>query len=62
MSKELKLSAKDYSNAANIFLVGYVVFQLPGTVLLKKIGPPWQFATAILMVSNLLHKGPLLEC
>ncbi len=52
MGKELKLSAKDYSDAATTFLVGYVVFQLPGTVLLKTIGPQWQFGGAMLMVGK----------
>ncbi|KUJ07763.1 MFS general substrate transporter [Mollisia scopiformis] len=49
LDEQLKLSAKDYSNAANMFLVGYVVFQLPGTLLIKKIGPPIQFGIAMFM-------------
>jgi fucose permease len=50
MNKELNLSAQDYSNAANTFLVGYIVFQLPGTLLVRKIGPPNQFALAMILV------------
>ena len=50
MEDELHLSAKDYSNAATTFLVGYILFQLPGTLLLKIIGPNWQFGGAMMTV------------
>ena len=50
LSDELKLSPKDYSNAATMFLVGYVVLQLPGTLLIKKIRAPIQFAGAMMLV------------
>lgn len=53
MVAELHLSAKDYANAGTTFLVGYVVFQLPGTLLLKVIGPNWQFGGAMLLVGTL---------
>lgn len=33
-----------------MLLVGYIVFQLPGTVLLKQIGPAKQFAGAMVIV------------
>ncbi|KAH8812947.1 major facilitator superfamily domain-containing protein [Xylogone sp. PMI_703] len=49
MEEELSLSPEDYSNAATTFLVGYIAFQLPGTVLLKSIGPQWQFGGAMLL-------------
>ncbi|CZR67490.1 uncharacterized protein PAC_17389 [Phialocephala subalpina] len=49
LDEDLKLTAKDYSDAANMFLIGYIVFQLPGTLLVKKIGPPLQFGGAMLM-------------
>lgn len=42
MDEELKLTAQQYSNLASIFLVGYIVLQLPGTLLVRKIGPPLQ--------------------
>ncbi|KAH9905139.1 putative pantothenate transporter [Xylariomycetidae sp. FL2044] len=45
---ELGLSDDDYSNVASLFYVGYLVFQLPGTLLLRMIGPPTQFAGAML--------------
>lgn len=48
MDRDLKLTPKMYSNAASIFLVGYLVFQLPGTLLVRKIGPPLQFGLAMI--------------
>lgn len=42
MSKELQLTPKQYSNVASIFYVGYICLQLPGTLLVRKIGPPLQ--------------------
>lgn len=42
MDKDLRLTAQMYSNVSSIFLVGYILFQLPGTLLLRKIGPPRQ--------------------
>jgi hypothetical protein len=50
LSDELKLSPRDYSNAATILLVAYIVFQLPGTLLLKQIGSARQFAGAMITV------------
>lgn len=50
MSEELHLTPKQFSNAATTFLIGYIAFQLPGTVLLRAIGPNWQFGGAMLMV------------
>ncbi|KAI1136002.1 putative pantothenate transporter [Hypoxylon sp. FL0543] len=49
LTEELGLSPGDYSNAATVFLVATVVFQLPGTLLIKKIHPNRQFAGAMLM-------------
>ncbi|KAF2474391.1 putative pantothenate transporter [Lindgomyces ingoldianus] len=48
MDDELNLSPKMYSNVSSIFLVGYITFQLPGTLLLRKIGPPLQFGLAMI--------------
>ena len=50
MSQELNLSPRDYSNAATTFLISYLLFQLPGTLLVKKIGPPIQFSGAMILV------------
>ncbi|KAI1328016.1 putative pantothenate transporter [Xylariaceae sp. FL0255] len=49
LSDELKLTARDYSDAATFFLIGYIIFQLPGTLLVKKIGPPKQFFGAMVI-------------
>ncbi|KAK5685131.1 hypothetical protein LTS10_003207 [Elasticomyces elasticus] len=48
MNKELGLTASQYSTVASIFYVGYIVLQLPGTLLIRKIGPPAQFGLAML--------------
>ncbi|EXJ94342.1 hypothetical protein A1O1_02736 [Capronia coronata CBS 617.96] len=49
LEQSIPLTARQYSNISSSFLAGYVVFQLPGTVLIKKIGPPFQFAGAMLL-------------
>jgi len=33
-----------------MFLVGYIAFQLPGTLLVRKLGAPNQFAMAMILV------------
>ncbi|KAF2650411.1 MFS general substrate transporter [Lophiostoma macrostomum CBS 122681] len=48
LSDELKLTPKGYSNLSIMLNVGYLVFQLPGTMLLKKIGPSYQFGIAMI--------------
>ncbi|KAF2457083.1 major facilitator superfamily domain-containing protein [Lineolata rhizophorae] len=48
MDEELNLTPKNYSDTASIFLVGYIIFQLPGTLLVRKIGPPLQFGLAMI--------------
>lgn len=42
LDEDLSLTPDMYSNVASIFIVGYLVFQLPGTLLLRQIGPPLQ--------------------
>ncbi|KAF4762116.1 hypothetical protein N7455_001423 [Penicillium solitum] len=49
LSDELHISPQGYSNAATLFLVGYVLFQLPGTLLIKQLGPARQFAGAMII-------------
>ncbi|KAI1475625.1 MFS general substrate transporter [Daldinia eschscholtzii] len=46
---ELQLSPGDFSNAATVLLVATIVFQLPGTLLIKKIHPNRQFSGAMLV-------------
>ena len=43
-----------------MFLVGYVVFQLPGTLLIKKIRAPVQFWGAMILVWK-TRLGPVIE-
>ncbi|CAK7207189.1 hypothetical protein SEUCBS139899_009997 [Sporothrix eucalyptigena] len=49
MQLELGLSAQAYSNAATMFLISYIVFQLPGTLFVRLIGPPYQFFAAMVL-------------
>ncbi|KAI2469786.1 putative pantothenate transporter [Annulohypoxylon bovei var. microspora] len=49
LSEEMKLSPGDYSNAATVFLVATIIFQLPGTLLIKKIHPNRQFSGAMIV-------------
>lgn len=58
----MMLSPRDYSNAATLLLVAYVVFQLPGTLLIKQIGPARQFAGAMIFVKTDSSLAPLLPC
>jgi hypothetical protein len=39
-----------------MFLVGYVVFQLPGTLLIKKLQAPKQFSAAMMSVCYSVQK------
>ncbi|KAI2604022.1 MFS general substrate transporter [Hypoxylon fragiforme] len=48
LTEELTLTPADYSNAATMFLVANVIFQLPGTLLIKKLTPNRQFAGAMM--------------
>jgi len=52
MNKELKLTPQDYSNAANTFLVGFILAQFPAVILIRQIGPPRQFAMAMFLVRS----------
>jgi MFS family permease len=54
--EELKMTPSQYSAAANFFLVGFIVFLLPGSLFLRIIGPSrlvgiacvaWGFFTAL---------------
>lgn len=42
LTEEMNLNAKEYSDLAIMITVGYLIFQIPGTMLIKKIGPPYQ--------------------
>ncbi|KAH8899811.1 MFS general substrate transporter [Thozetella sp. PMI_491] len=48
MDDELQLTPGMFSNIGSMFLVGYIIGQLPGTLLLRILGPQYQFAGAML--------------
>ncbi|KAJ5453418.1 uncharacterized protein N7458_004374, partial [Penicillium daleae] len=49
LNKELQLSPRQFSNIINLFYVGYIVAQLPGTLFLRFIGPSGQLGTACVL-------------
>ena len=51
LRKDLRLTGKQYSNLASIFLAGNTIFQMPGTLLLRNTRPQWQFGVAVVLVS-----------
>ncbi|KAI1855203.1 hypothetical protein JX265_006655 [Neoarthrinium moseri] len=48
MWHDLKLTDSDYSMISSIFLVGYLICQLPAMLIMRKVGPPVEFACAML--------------
>ncbi|PYI11228.1 putative pantothenate transporter [Aspergillus sclerotiicarbonarius CBS 121057] len=49
MTTSLHLTATEYSNAVAFFYIGYIVFQLPGDIFLRKITPPVQLSGALMV-------------
>lgn len=49
LNAELQLTPQEFSNIVNLFLVGYIIAQLPGTLFLRLIGPSRQLGTACVM-------------
>ncbi|KAK8061806.1 hypothetical protein PG994_008172 [Apiospora phragmitis] len=47
LAEDLSLTPKMFANVNSLFLVGYVVGQLPATLLLRQLGPQRQFAGAM---------------
>ena len=47
LDEDFGLTPDMYSNVASIFIVGYLIFQLPGTLLLRRIGPSIQARSSI---------------
>jgi hypothetical protein len=39
LEEDLRLTSSIYSSVASIFYAGYILFLLPGTLLMRKIGP-----------------------
>lgn len=48
MTKELDMTSQQYSNCVAFFYIGYIVFQLPGTVFIRKIQPQYQLGIAMI--------------
>jgi sugar phosphate permease len=48
MSEDLALTAGQLATCVSLFYVGYIVFQFPGDVLLRKITPPIQLGVAMI--------------
>lgn len=51
LREDLRLTGKQYSNLASMFLAGNIIFQMPGTLLMRIVRPQWQFGVAVVMVS-----------
>lgn len=47
MSENLHLTGKQLANCVSLFYVGYIVFQLPGDLFLRKVTPPIQLCLAM---------------
>lgn len=48
MQEDLGLTAHNFSTLVSLFYVGYIVFQIPGDVFMKKITPPIQLGVALI--------------
>ena len=45
LATSLKLTSSQYNWALSIFFVGYVIFETPSNILLRKISPRWYIPT-----------------
>ncbi|CAK7237343.1 hypothetical protein SBRCBS47491_009943 [Sporothrix bragantina] len=48
MKEDLGISTHKFSTVVSLFYVGYIVFQMPGDLLMKKITPPIQLGAALI--------------
>lgn len=48
MTKELEMTSQQYSNCVAFFYIGYIVFQLPATIFIRKIQPQYQLGIAMI--------------
>ena len=53
LATSLKLTPNQYNLALSIFFVGYVVFETPSNVLVKRFGPRWYIP--VMTVSSTSH-------
>ena len=57
LATSLKLTNSQYNWALSIFFIGYVLFETPSNIILRKISPTWYIPT--LTVSLLIFAGRL---
>lgn len=50
LDKDFDLDASKYSLVASILLVGYLLFQLPAMLLMRKVGPPVEVRAVVNIV------------
>lgn len=48
MTQELKITPQQYSNCVSFFYIGYIVFQFPATIFIRKIQPHFQLGLAMI--------------
>jgi hypothetical protein len=48
LQKELKMDAGQLSNAISLFNVGFIIFQLPASLFLKKVTANYQLGIALM--------------
>lgn len=48
MDTELRITSKQLSQCVAFFYIGYIVFQLPGNIFIRAIGPTNQLAFAMM--------------
>ncbi|KAF3934705.1 hypothetical protein ABW20_dc0105747 [Dactylellina cionopaga] len=54
LTKELHLDANQYADAAQLFYVGYVIFMIPGNIILRNVEPYLIFGFAIVSFGSFL--------
>ncbi len=57
MATSLHLTPNQYNWALSIFFIGYVVFETPSNILLRKLSPRWYIPA--LTVRQLLYEDEL---
>lgn len=48
LEKDLQLSPQQYAWSLSIFFVGYILFELPSNLMLKRTSPPFWFTTIMI--------------
>lgn len=53
MQRQLNITPQQLSHCISFFFIGYVVFQLPGMLLLRVLTPPAQLGFALMFWAHL---------